>query len=192
MCSAFNEGQCRFLPNCHYKHECSYCTGSDPAISCFSKASTTTVHPQPHDTTSNNQDTNEALKNVTLALQLIKHQDGSFFHDGFKEGFLVSAFMGKGCSSMKHLHSVHIHPDIVTEKIKKEPKDVRIAGPFSSPPFPNVRLSPLRLVPKKELCSFHLIHYLPYLTSNFLNHLPPAHHQMMEEWCPLSFREDVI
>jgi hypothetical protein len=38
----------------------------------------------------------------------------------------------------------------LTDKITKEVLAGRIAGPFQSPPFTNIQISPLGLVPKKE------------------------------------------
>lgn len=38
----------------------------------------------------------------------------------------------------------------------------RIAGPFTQPPFPNIQVSPLGLVPKKSPGEFRLIHHLSY------------------------------
>lgn len=42
-------------------------------------------------------------------------------------------------------------------------------GPFSSPPFPNFRLSPLGLVPKKESGCYRLIHHLSFPAKQSLN-----------------------
>ncbi|CAN2390770.1 hypothetical protein PRIEUP_LOCUS807, partial [Pristimantis euphronides] len=37
-CWLFNEGHCRFLAQCRYRHECSICSGSHAAIRCFKRA----------------------------------------------------------------------------------------------------------------------------------------------------------
>lgn len=44
-----------------------------------------------------------------------------------------------------------------------------MAGPFVSPPFKNVHVSPLGLVPKKEPNSYRLIHHLSYPKGSSLN-----------------------
>ena len=54
------------------------------------------------------------------------------------------------------------HPDIVDDKLAKEITAGRIAGPFSSPPLEDFRVSPLGVVPKKSPGEFRLIHHLSY------------------------------
>lgn len=70
---------------------------------------------------------------------------------------------------MDNLKSINLNKRIIKQKINAELKAGRIAGPFSSPPFPNFRLSPLGFVPKKEPNSFRLIHNLYYLEKYSLN-----------------------
>ena len=36
-CFAFNESQCRWNNSCKYRHECSICAGTHPAVKCFKK-----------------------------------------------------------------------------------------------------------------------------------------------------------
>ena len=62
----------------------------------------------------------------------------------------------------KNLKSAIAHPKVVVEKISKEVKAGRVAGPFKYPPIPNLRISPLGLVPKKGATDFRLIHHLSY------------------------------
>ncbi|KAM3920262.1 uncharacterized protein RB166_014650 [Leptodactylus fuscus] len=42
-------------------------------------------------------------------------------------------------------------------------------GPFSVPPFPNLRVSPLGVVPKKEVGKFRLIHHLSFPKGSSVN-----------------------
>lgn len=84
---------------------------------------------------------------------------------GFKMGFHVPAFSGEGCLWVANLESVATHPDIVKNKILSELEAGRISGPFDFPPFKNVKLSQLGLVPKKELNSYRLIHNFPIKNS---------------------------
>ncbi|KAG9463655.1 hypothetical protein GDO78_021355 [Eleutherodactylus coqui] len=44
-----------------------------------------------------------------------------------------------------------------------------MAGPFREPPFPNLHVSPLGLVPKKEAGKFHLIHHLSFPSGESVN-----------------------
>ena len=53
-------------------------------------------------------------------------------------------------------------PTAVDAKISKELDAHRLVGPFSSPPFPVFRISPLRLVPKKIEGEIRLIHHLSF------------------------------
>lgn len=62
----------------------------------------------------------------------------------------------------ENLRSIVLHSDIVRAKLLKEIGDGRIAGPFQNPPFPNFRVSPLGIIPKKEPNTYRLIHYLSY------------------------------
>ena len=61
------------------------------------------------------------------------------------------------------------NPAAVNAKLSKELDAHRLAGPFSSPPFPVFRVSPLGLVPKKSEGEFRLIHHLSYPTGSSLN-----------------------
>ena len=45
----------------------------------------------------------------------------------------------------------------------------RLAGPFASPPFPQFRVSPLGLVPKKTPGEYRLIHHLSFLRGDSVN-----------------------
>ena len=54
-------------------------------------------------------------------------------------------------------------PGPVSEAISKEPSQDHIAGPFASPPFPNLHCSPLGCVPKKDRLYRLIITYHPLL-----------------------------
>ena len=45
----------------------------------------------------------------------------------------------------------------------------RIAGPFASPPFPNLHICPLGVVPKKQHGSYRLIHHFSHPTGSSIN-----------------------
>ena len=61
------------------------------------------------------------------------------------------------------------NPAAVNAKLSTELNAHRLAGPFSSPPFPVFRVSPLGLVPKKVEGEFRLIHHLSYPRGSSLN-----------------------
>ena len=72
-------------------------------------------------------------------------------------------FHGPRCSQeAPNLLSAIQNPEVVSAKLSKELDAHRLAGPFSSPPFPIFRISPLGLVPKKVEGEYRLIHYLSY------------------------------
>ena len=79
------------------------------------------------------------------------------------------------------------HPSIIanlsvaSEMIQKELYLGRVAGPFSAPPFPNLVVSPLGLIPKKEPGKFHIIHDLSFPKGNSVNFGMP------KECCSVSY-----
>ena len=84
----------------------------------------------------------------------------SGFHDGFKIGFIGSC-PGYRSRNSQSVASLPLETqNLVDEDVKKG----RILGPFSLPPFPNLQVSPLAIVPKSSPGSFRLIHNLsaPY------------------------------
>lgn len=80
---------------------------------------------------------------------------------GFSSGFRLGYTGPRVPTSCKNLISVQENPEIAFTKIMKEVEMGRIAGPFSSPPLQNLRLSPIGLVPKKD-SSWRLIQHLSY------------------------------
>ena len=72
-------------------------------------------------------------------------------------------------SNSKNLASALQHPVIVDNKLEKEISLNRIAGPFPSPPFSNLVISPLGVVPKKAEGEFRLIHHLSYPEGGSVN-----------------------
>lgn len=73
VCFANNDSQCRFLSNCRYKHECSFCAGMHPASRCFKKSASTS---QSRDINAKDMDASEVVKNAVLARSLSRPQDG--------------------------------------------------------------------------------------------------------------------
>lgn len=89
----------------------------------------------------------------------------AFLVNGFKFGFSIGfqgERIGQNCPLSKSAKSL---PAIVSAKLQKEIAAGRISGPFKEKPFPNLHLSPLGLVPKKN-GDFRLIHNLSYVEDN--------------------------
>ena len=97
------------------------------------------------------------------------HSIVEFLSAGFFEGFPLH-FEGPSISShAPNLLSALQNPAAVDAKISKELAAHRLAGPFSSPPFPVFRVSPLGLIPKKTPGEFRLIHHLSFPNGSSLN-----------------------
>lgn len=61
------------------------------------------------------------------------------------------------------------HPEVVSEKLRKEVALGRMGGPFSVAPLDNLVVSPLGVVPKKEPGKFRLIHHLSFPKGGSVN-----------------------
>ena len=68
--------------------------------------------------------------------------------DGFSNGFRLGYTGSKTGFEAKNLQSVRSNPRILRQKIDKEVDLGRLAGPFKSPPFPNLKISPVGLIEK--------------------------------------------
>lgn len=106
---------------------------------------------------------------MLLFLSGYDHSIVEFLASGFTLGFPLH-YVGPGCSQQApNLLSAIENPEAVDAKLATEIAAHRIAGPFSSPPFPVFRVSPLGLVPKKIEGEFRLIHHLSYPKGSSLN-----------------------
>ncbi|MEG7522284.1 MAG: hypothetical protein M3H12_04180, partial [Chromatiales bacterium] len=91
----------------------------------------------------------------------------------FLHGFKINYFGTPTLCSTHNHPSASVHRDVVEKKLKKELSLGRIAGPFSSPPFPNYQSSPLGVVAKKEPNAFRIIHDLSYPQGTSINECIP-------------------
>ncbi|CAH2315539.1 Hypothetical predicted protein, partial [Pelobates cultripes] len=98
-----------------------------------------------------------------------KRKDAGVLLEGFSTGFWIPFVRSDSPSLADNLRSVVGKESILEDKLRKEVCLGRMAGPFDSPPFPNLRVSPLGLVPKKEPGSFRLIHHLSYPSGGSVN-----------------------
>ena len=93
--------------------------------------------------------------------------------DGFSFVFRVH-FVGERLAyESPNLKSALDQPDLVKAKLSKECAAGRIVGPFTTPPFPNFRTSPLGIVPKTDPSEYRLIHHLSYLDGASVNDFIP-------------------
>ena len=111
------------------------------------------------------------------------HDYKRFLIDGFTFGFRLG-FMGDERSlESSNLQSALSQPQVVSAKLEKERAAGRIAGPFSSPPFPYFRCSPLGIVPKKDPSEFRLIHHLSYPKGSSVNDYIPQEFSSVKYAC---------
>lgn len=62
----------------------------------------------------------------------------------------------------KTIKSARENPEVLRQKVQVEVNLGKLQGPFDDQPFPNLRVSPLGVIPKKVPCKFWLIHHLSY------------------------------
>ncbi|KAM3934865.1 uncharacterized protein RB166_002260 [Leptodactylus fuscus] len=89
--------------------------------------------------------------------------------EGFTFGFFIPFVYSDLPYFSDNLKSARDLPDVLRAKIAKEVELGRIVGPFSSPPFHNLRVSPLGVVPKKEAGKYRLIHHLSHPKGSSVN-----------------------
>ena len=90
-------------------------------------------------------------------------------HTGFTEGFRLGFRGARGGSRSENPKSIRARSALALEKLTKEVHLGRMAGPFISSPIPNLKISPIGLVPKSEPGSFRLIHNLSYPSTTSVN-----------------------
>lgn len=109
------------------------------------------------------------VKALALVLEEYDKDKAMFLINGFSKGFEIhfeGSPMGHTCNNLKSAIEM---PEVVDKKLKKELEAGRIAGPFVEPPFPNMHISPLGVVPKKIEGQFRLIHHLSYPNGSSVN-----------------------
>lgn len=66
------------------------------------------------------------------------------------------------------------HLDLVDSKLVKEWQSGHMREPFNYPPFLNLRMSPLGVIPKKAPGEFQMIHHLSFPYGDSINtFIPP-------------------
>lgn len=122
------------------------------------------LSPQIQETTSSLTENKPVTPILTETLKtfLTGYNDSYYLLQGFTQGFHLGYSGPRAPSSAPNLKSCQEHPDIVQTKLSIELAAHRIVGPFDSPPFSTLRISPIGLVPKKGHNQFRLIHHLSY------------------------------
>lgn len=106
---------------------------------------------------------------------LIKYNKSQELVVGFSSGFSlgISGEIIPAIDTPENHKSARESPGLVLDKLVKEINKGRIAGPFNQLPFPDLIISPLGLIPKKEPGKYRLIHNLSYPEGNSVNSLIP-------------------
>ena len=95
---------------------------------------------------------------------------------GFCFGFPIPFHGPSSSTAAPNLLSAAQHPDVVDRYLAKELLTQRVAGPFSHPPLPNFRVSPIGVVPKKTPGEFRCIQHLSYPKGASINDGIPVEH----------------
>ena len=95
---------------------------------------------------------------------------------GFCFGFPIPFHGPSSSTAAPNLLSAEQHPDVVDGYLAKELLAHRVAGPFTHPPLPNFRVSPIGVVPKKTPGEFRCIQHLPYPNGASINDGIPVEH----------------
>ena len=90
---------------------------------------------------------------VSLSAELKHHPDEQFIasliHD-LQWGCNIGYAGPRSARITPNLKSAYLHPEAVSAALVKEVSNGHTAGPFPTPPIPNLQCSPLRVVPKKD------------------------------------------
>lgn len=104
--------------------------------------------------------------NIDLLQDLLEdHPDKNFSSrlcSGLREGFTIGYKGPRSPKIAKNLRSALQHPLIIEENLLEEVELGRVVGPFESPPFTNLQVYPLGLVPKKNSSKWRTIFHLSY------------------------------
>ena len=112
------------------------------------------------------------IKTDNLLTRLVHYHDTAaavMLREGFSQGFKLG-FKGERYErEALNLKSALKDPEKIVEKITKEIKLGRMAGPFVNKPLQNFSISPVGLVPKAVPGKFRMIHHLSYPEGESIN-----------------------
>ena len=81
---------------------------------------------------------------------------------GLTQGFRIGFQGPRSPKEYSNLLSARDNPSIISKNILKEVQLGHTAGPFLSPPFPNLQVYPIGVVPKKHSSDWRTIFHLSY------------------------------
>lgn len=108
------------------------------------------------------------ITELIKALKLYPARAAKELVSGLSHGFSLQFEGPRMYRDSPNLLSAKQFPEVLHTKIIKEIQAGRVAGPFLSIPFPNLQISPVGLVPKKD-GDFRLIHHLSYPKNKSIN-----------------------
>ena len=100
-----------------------------------------------------------------LVLELVNHPNSSFVNNlisALRYGTRIGYLGPHQPRVSRNLISASQHPEVVSGNIHKEVQLGSIAGPFSSPPLPDLQCHPIGVVPKKHSVKWRTIYHLSY------------------------------
>ena len=92
-----------------------------------------------------------------------------FLLDGFTYGFKIPFQGQRKYRIHESLISAKQNMKTLTDKITKEVRAGRVVWHFQTPPFTNIQILPIGLVPKKCSWEFRIIHHLSYPEGSSIN-----------------------
>ena len=111
-----------------------------------------------------------------LVLELVNHPNSFFVNNlisALRYGTRIGYLGPHQPRVSRNLISASQHPGVVSGNIHKEVQLGRIAGPFSSPPLPDLQCHPIGVVPKKHSVEWRTIYHLSYPEGDSINdHIP--------------------
>lgn len=111
-----------------------------------------------------------------LERELSQHPDRDFVTsliNGLRYGTHVGYTGPEKSRVSRNLISANQHPEVVSSNLYKEINLGRVAGPFDSPPLPNLQCHPVGVVPKKHSSEWRTIYHLSYPEGDSINdHIP--------------------
>lgn len=112
-------------------------------------------------------------RTLNILLEGYDRDKSDMLERGFRYGFKLGYNGQRKFHTSPNLQSASQFPNIVDQKLAKEIAQNRIAGPFRESPYPNLQISPIGVIPKKEEGQFRLIHHLSYPFGSSINDFIP-------------------
>ena len=120
----------------------------------------------------------------TLASFLQGHPDPTIVNhllSGFSQGFKIGYSGPRAPKEYSNLPCANSNPSIIDKNMLKEVTLGHTAGPFCSPPFPNLQVYPIGVIPKKHSSEWRTIFHLSYpkhRSTSVNAHIPPESYSL--------------